>query len=103
MSNDPYTVYREFDAELVDDFLTFQNKLFAEGELSKKMKYLIAVALGAFNTSEGGVRAYSRDALQAGATWGEIKEALRVAYYIGHASPFWTVVRSFGEEHPEQK
>ena len=103
MSNDPYTVYRDFDAELVDDFLDSEKKLFTEGVLSKKMKYLIAVALGAFNTSEGGVRAYTRNALREGATWEEIKEALRVAYYIGDANPFWTFVRSFRDEHPEQK
>ena len=100
MSTDPYDIYRQFDEELVDRYLDFQEMVFKDDALPRKMKYLIALALGAFNTSEGGLREYTTLALEAGASWKEIREALRVAYYIGHASPFWTTIRSFRTEMP---
>ena len=103
MTSDPYDIYRQFDTELVDMYLDFQEKVFVDDGLSRKTKYLIALALGAFNTSEGGLREYTTLALEAGATWKEIREALRVAYYIGHASPFWTTIRSFRTEMPQTK
>ncbi|MHA1838486.1 MAG: carboxymuconolactone decarboxylase family protein [Candidatus Ranarchaeia archaeon] len=100
MTADPYDIYRRFDSELVDMYIEFQEKVFTDDALPRKTKYLIALALAAFNTSEGGLREYTTLALEAGGTWKEIREALRVAYYIGHASPFWTTIRSFREKMP---
>ena len=90
MSEDPMDVIRVFDPELVKDYLKFESELFQDGALPKKFKFLIAMALDIIKRAAPGVEAYASQALEAGASWDEVKEAHRVAYYIGHASPLWT-------------
>lgn len=55
---------------------------FLEGELDVKTKLLIAMALDAYSGSPNGVASLSKQAREAGATENEIKETIRVAYYI---------------------
>ncbi|MCK4827342.1 carboxymuconolactone decarboxylase family protein [bacterium] len=90
-------VIRTFDKELADDYLAFEEALFQDGALSKKFKILMAMALDAIKSAAGGVRSYTLKALDAGATWDEIKESLRVAYYIGHAGPLWTAIHGLDD------
>ena len=92
MSENPMDVIRAFDPELVKDYLEFEGKLFQDGALPKKFKFLIAMALDIIKRAAPGVEAYTLQALEAGATWDEVKETIRVAYYIGHASPLWTAI-----------
>ncbi|MHA1712672.1 MAG: carboxymuconolactone decarboxylase family protein [Candidatus Ranarchaeia archaeon] len=92
MSGNPHDVIRKFDPEAVDDYMKTQENCFSDGALSKKTKILIALALDAIKASQGGVRTLASKALEEGATWDEIKEALRVAYYVGSATPYWTAI-----------
>ena len=95
-------VIRAFDTELADDYVKFEKELFKDGALSKKVKILMAMALDAIKSADGGVRSYTAQALEAGATWDEVKETLRVAYYIGHAGPLWTAIHGLAEIVPKK-
>jgi len=55
---------------------------YAEGALDVKTKLLIAMALDAVQGNQGGVGSLSAKARGAGATEDEIREALRLAYFI---------------------
>ena len=101
MAEDPMNIVRKFDPDLVDNYLEFQRDLFTDGELSKKIKVLMALAIDAARSGTGGVRAYAIRALEEGASWGEIKEALRVAYYIGHGAALWTMIRGLEDVVPK--
>jgi alkylhydroperoxidase/carboxymuconolactone decarboxylase family protein YurZ len=78
----PLKVFEKADPELLR--LVEENSRFAlaDGALPRKFKLLIAMALDASHGAVGGVAALSRQARQAGATDGEITEALRVAQYV---------------------
>ena len=53
-----------------------------EGEISKKNKLLIALAIDTVTHAENGIRSLATQALDAGATKNEIMETLRIANYI---------------------
>ena len=95
-------VIRAFDAELANDYLKFEEELFKDGALSKKVKILMALALDAIKSAEGGVRTFTTQALEAGASWDEVKETLRVAYYIGQSGPLWTAIHGLAEIVPKK-
>ena len=99
---DPFDVIRAFDPEKVEEYLKIEADLFQDGALPKKFKILIALALDAIQSASSGVRAYADRALKAGATWDEIKEALRVSYYIGFAGPLWTSIRGLEDVVPKK-
>lgn len=84
MSNHPpfVEILREKDPELfaaVDKLSQVANK---PGALDQKTKVLISLALDAFNGAIGGVKTLSEVARKVGATEEEIKETLRMSYYI---------------------
>lgn len=84
MSNHPpfVEILREKDPELfeaVDKVSQVANKA---GALDPKTKVLISLALDAFNGAVGGVKTLSEGARKLGATEEEIKETLRMSYYI---------------------
>ena len=101
MSEDPLDIIRGFDSELVDSYLDFQKELFEDGELSAKTKILMAFAIDAAKSATSGVRAYALRALEAGASWGEIKEAFRVAYYIGQGAVLWPSLNGLKDVVPK--
>ena len=81
MSN-PLDVINEADAALAEQMSNVRDLAFQEGELSKKHKILIALAIDTVEHSEGGIRSLAQQALAAGATQAEIMETLRIAYHI---------------------
>lgn len=84
MSNYPpfVEILREKDPELffaVEKVSQVANK---PGALDPKTKVLIALALDAFNGAEGGVKTLAEVARKTCATEEEIKETLRMSYYV---------------------
>ncbi|MGI5963259.1 MAG: carboxymuconolactone decarboxylase family protein [Lawsonibacter sp.] len=73
---------KEYDPVLYAAANGVVDMAYGEGALDTKTKLLIAVALDALSGSEGGVTSLSTRARAAGATEEEVKEAIRMAYYI---------------------
>lgn len=82
MKSDPLDVIRESDASLFGLIGDARALAFQEGEISKKHKLLIALAIDVAKNSESGVRSLAMQALESGATKKEIMETLRIAYFI---------------------
>jgi alkylhydroperoxidase/carboxymuconolactone decarboxylase family protein YurZ len=68
-----------------------------KGELPKKVKILIAMALDVVHGAVNGVRSLAMQAKREGATKGEIMEALRVAVYVNGASCAYTAAAALRE------
>ena len=83
MSGNPLEIYRKFDPEVIKSFENLQELALSEGELSQKVKLLIAMAIDAENGALHGAIALGNRAINLGATKEEIVETLRVAYYVG--------------------
>lgn len=71
-----------YDPQLYGTASGVVDMAYAPGVLDTKTKLLIAVALDALSGSQGGVASLSARARAAGASEEEIKEAVRMAYYI---------------------
>ena len=82
MSFDPLDVLRKADNELIDNVAANRELAFGDGEISKKNKLLIALAIDVAKQSENGVRSLTMQALESGATKNEIMETLRIANFI---------------------
>lgn len=83
MSENPLDSYRKIDPELMKIFSNLQDLTFSEGELPKKLKFLIAMAIDVNNGALQGAIALGKRAVATGATKEEIIETLRVVYHIG--------------------
>lgn len=70
---------------------------FSDGELPKKYKYLIAMAIDAAHGAVGGVRSLSESAKAEGASDEEIAEALRVAIFVGGAGCAYCASNAFSD------
>ncbi len=82
MAGHPLSVFQGSDPELFQEFNNVKEMAFREGELSKKHKLLIAMAIDVAKNSESGIRSLAIQALENGATKRELLETLRIAYYI---------------------
>ena len=88
MSN-PLDIFKEIDGAFFEALGKDRALAFEGGTLSKKEKFLIALALDASKGAVGGVRTLALSAMDAGATKEEIAEALRITYFIcGAVSTF---------------
>lgn len=83
MSRTPLDTYREFDPEVIKSFENLQDLALSQGQLTQKIKLLIAMAIDSENGALQGAIALGKRAINLGATKEEIVEALRVAYYVG--------------------
>jgi len=90
MSKNPIDSYKEFDPESIKAYKNLQGLAFSEGELSQKIKILIAMAIDAENGATQGAIVLGQQALKLGATKQEIIEALRIAYLIGGTKALFT-------------
>ncbi|AOJ49169.1 carboxymuconolactone decarboxylase family protein [Burkholderia thailandensis] len=70
---------RELAPEALAAFRAFSNSVFADGALPTKTKQLIAVAVAHVTQCPYCIRGHTKEALKAGATEGEIMEAIWVA------------------------
>lgn len=94
MERHPLDPIKELDPEFFDFVAQIRKRAFADGALSVKTKYLIAMALDAAHGAVGGVAALARLAIKHGASKEEIMEALQVANFISGVGTVYTA--SFG-------
>jgi alkylhydroperoxidase/carboxymuconolactone decarboxylase family protein YurZ len=94
MDKHPLETIRRLDPEFFEAVSQNRQRTFADGALSARDKYLIAMALDAAHGASGGVAALARQALEHGASKEQIMEALHVAGFIGGVGAVYTA--SFG-------
>jgi alkylhydroperoxidase/carboxymuconolactone decarboxylase family protein YurZ len=83
MAEHPLQILIDNDPELMELDRNGQKTGFSDGEVPKKYKLLIALAIDASMGAAGGVRALAQEALEAGATRREILETIRVVHFVG--------------------
>ncbi len=83
MTEHPLKIYEKLDKELLRHVEDSGEFAFADGALPRKYKLLIGMAFDASHGAVQGVKALARQAIEAGATYEEITETLRVAQYLG--------------------
>lgn len=76
----PVAITEKFDPQLFDAVAKAYDLAMAPGELDAKTKVLITMAIDAFHGAGAGVKVLAETARKLGATDGQIKEALRIAY-----------------------
>jgi alkylhydroperoxidase/carboxymuconolactone decarboxylase family protein YurZ len=94
MGKNPMDTMRELDEELVRVITDARKLAFEENALSKKMKYLIALAIDASHGATEGIRALAAQAMKSGASREEILEVLRVAYFISGVGSIYAASRA---------
>lgn len=82
MSSNPLEAVNTLDQSLVELMGKERDLAFGDGELSKKQKLLIALAIDMTLRAENGIKALAGQALAAGATKQEIVEILRIVHHI---------------------
>ena len=82
MNGNPLDPIKKADQILLGKIEDLRELAFKDGEISKKNKLLIALAIDAAKLSQGGITSLATQALANGATKNEIMEALRVTYFI---------------------
>ena len=82
MSANPMEVIKEKDQKLFGAIANNYELAFADGEISKKNKLLIALAIDSVIKAENGVKVLALQAIENGATKEEIHEVLRIVNFI---------------------
>ena len=95
MAEHPLKVFEKIDPELLKLVQNTNSLALSEGALSRKIKFLMAMALDASQGAVAGVKALAEQAMKAGATKEEIGEAIRVAQYICGVGSVYTAARAF--------
>jgi alkylhydroperoxidase/carboxymuconolactone decarboxylase family protein YurZ len=96
MDRHPLATIKKLDPEFFEAVSQNRQRTFADGALSARDKFLIAMALDAVHGASGGVASLARQAVEKGATREQIMEALHVAGFIGGVGAVYTA--SFGLE-----
>ena len=94
MAENPMDVYKQHDEEIMRLITDARKLAFQEGALSRKHKYLIALAIDATNGAEQGIKALAGQALKNGASRDEILETLRVAYFVSGVGSIYAASRA---------
>jgi alkylhydroperoxidase/carboxymuconolactone decarboxylase family protein YurZ len=97
MAEHPLKIFEEIDPELLKLVQNTNAFALADGALPRKLKLLIAMALDASHGAVEGVRSLAGQAMKAGATKGEITEAIRVAQYISGVGSVYVAARALKE------
>ena len=74
--------FAKLDEELYSSVSQISTTAFADNGLDNKIKLLIALAIDASKGSSAGVQSLAKQAREAGATETEIKQTIRIAYYV---------------------
>jgi alkylhydroperoxidase/carboxymuconolactone decarboxylase family protein YurZ len=82
MAENPLNTINRIDPVFMEHIRETNELVYSDGALPKKIKYLMAMAFDAAHGAIGGVRHLAQQAVEAGATKGEIAEALRLAYHF---------------------
>jgi alkylhydroperoxidase/carboxymuconolactone decarboxylase family protein YurZ len=94
MNEHPLATLQKLDPDLMAHLQATDPLIFGDGALPRKFKLLVATAFDAAAGAEGGVRALTNAALQAGATKEEVAETLRVAYHLTGVGTLYTASRA---------
>ena len=94
MQRNPLEPIKKLNAEFFDSVEQSRARVFEDGALSAKTKYLIAMVLDATHGAVGGVTSLARRAIEHGADKDEIVEAIQVANFISGVGSVYTA--SFG-------
>ena len=78
-----HSKFLKMNSKVYKTFLDLENATYSEGNLSTKVKELIAVGISAATNCESCIQWHTEYAIKAGATQEEILEALEVAIEIG--------------------
>jgi alkylhydroperoxidase/carboxymuconolactone decarboxylase family protein YurZ len=97
MSEHPLKVFEKIDPELLTLVRNTNTFALADGALSRKFKFLIAMALDASHGAVRGVRSLAEQAMKAGATKEEIAETMRVVQYVSGVGSVYTAADAFKE------
>jgi len=97
MADYPLKIFEKMDPELLNVVKNTNAFALADGALSRKFKFLIAMALDASHGAVEGVKALAEQAIKAGTTKEEIAETLRVTQYISGAGSVYTAARALRE------
>jgi alkylhydroperoxidase/carboxymuconolactone decarboxylase family protein YurZ len=93
MPNNPLNLIKESDSALFSQIGSSRELAFKDGEISKKNKLLIALAIDVAKESEAGTRSLAMQALASGATKTEIMETLRIVNFICGVGSMYTASR----------
>jgi alkylhydroperoxidase/carboxymuconolactone decarboxylase family protein YurZ len=94
MAENPMETIKNLDERLLEIVTDTKTLAFEDGDLSKKMKYLIALAVDLSQGATEGVKSIAKQAMKNGASKGEIIETLRVAYFISGVGCVYTAARA---------
>lgn len=99
MSSLPWFVqkYKEADPEFFPVIKEVVESAMNPEELDDKTKYLIVLALDASKGAEQGVKVVAQQAREAGASEKEIREVLRLAYFVSGMDIVKTSLNAFSE------
>jgi len=90
MNGNPLNIIKESDLSLFEQIGNARELAFKDGEILKKNKLLIALAIDAAKHSENGIKSLAIQALESGATKNEIMETLRIVNYICGVGSMYT-------------
>jgi alkylhydroperoxidase/carboxymuconolactone decarboxylase family protein YurZ len=93
----PLNTIAKLDSDLMKLIGNNESLALDDGALSRKNKLLIAIALDASKGAVQGVQSLTLQALDAGATKGEITDAVRVAQYISGVGCVYTAAAAFND------
>jgi AhpD family alkylhydroperoxidase len=78
---------------VVNALYKYKHEVFKDGALSLREKEIVAVAISAFLKCDTCLEVHARDALKAGASKEQLREAMTVAMYLtGPSSMIWSPV-----------
>jgi alkylhydroperoxidase/carboxymuconolactone decarboxylase family protein YurZ len=97
MAEHPLKIFEKIDPELIKLVRDTNAFALADGALSRKNKFLIAMALDAAHGTVEGTKALAEQAINAGATREEIVETIRVAQYISGVGSVYVAARALKE------
>lgn len=93
MAVDPLRTMASLDPALIEQNDRGRESAFSAGALPSRYKLLMAMAMDSALGTPHGVRSLAQQAIDAGATKGELVEVARVAIYVGGAFSFYNLGR----------
>jgi alkylhydroperoxidase/carboxymuconolactone decarboxylase family protein YurZ len=94
MNKDPLNIIKETDLSLFEQIGNARDLAFKDGEISKKNKLLIALAIDTAKRAENGIKSLAIQALETGATKNEIIETLRIVNHICGAGSMYSAAQA---------
>jgi len=94
MPENPLEVIKNADPEFFNLLESTRETALSEGNIPLKYKFLIAMSLDAAAGAVNGVRNLAIQAMNEGATKGDITEALRITQYIAGVGSVYTAANA---------